>query len=218
MANDHVLELPKFVWALKIVQLVFSVLVLALAAVNVSAIAYNAHALSIFTALFSILILVYYFVAIHGSIKLYNWIALLILECLALIFWLSTWAVLAALYATPTYYSYDSYYYWYKRSLEKRITVSDYTGTFISALTFSVINFILYCITLTFISLAAHRHRKAGRPMKYGGTTASATTADIEHQPAPVSPETTQYAPPPQSGVAPTQTQPAVIQPQYTGV
>lgn len=49
MTNDHVLELPKFVWVLKIVQLVLSVLVLALAAVNVSAIAYNAHALSVFT-------------------------------------------------------------------------------------------------------------------------------------------------------------------------
>lgn len=49
MANEHVLETAKFVWALKIVQLVLSVVVLALAAVNVYVIAYNAHALTIFT-------------------------------------------------------------------------------------------------------------------------------------------------------------------------
>jgi hypothetical protein len=63
------------------------------------------------------------------------------LECLALIFWLSTWATLAALYAASAYIYSNSYvYYWYKRSLEKRITDTDYTGTFISALTFSVVN------------------------------------------------------------------------------
>jgi hypothetical protein len=49
MANNHVLELPKFVWVLKIVQLVLSVLVLALAIVNVSVAAWDAHSLSVFT-------------------------------------------------------------------------------------------------------------------------------------------------------------------------
>lgn len=92
MADHHVLETPKFVWVIKIVQLVLSVVVLALAGVNVSAIAYNAHALTIFTvsllatidipqtrdssnlsllqALFSIIIITYYLIAIHASTKL----------------------------------------------------------------------------------------------------------------------------------------------------
>lgn len=75
--------------------------------------------------------------------------ALLILEVLALIFWLSSWAILAALYATPSYYydvdTYSSYWSWnYKRSLEKRITYDEYNGTFISALAFSVIILSVY--------------------------------------------------------------------------
>lgn len=45
------------------------------------------------------IILVYYFVAVHAANAIYNWIALLVLECLAVVFWLSTWADLAAILA-----------------------------------------------------------------------------------------------------------------------
>lgn len=48
--------------------------------------------------------------------------------------------------------------------------------------------------------------------MVYGGT-GRATTTDVEQPPASVTPETTQVP----SG-APVQTQPAVVQQQYTGV
>lgn len=71
------------------------------------------------------------------------------LECLAVIFWLSTWAVLAALYADlVAAASYDDYYYSYyyydvKRSLSSRDIVGlseAYTGVLIAAMTFSIIN------------------------------------------------------------------------------
>jgi hypothetical protein len=66
------------------------------------------------------------------------------------------------------------------------------------------------------MALGAHRHRKAGRPMKYGGAGHLATTtADVE-QHAPVAPETTQYAAAPAD--PPVQSHPTTAHPQYTGV
>lgn len=47
-------------------------------------------------SIYSIGISVYYFVSLHASTQLYNWIALLVLECVAVIFWLSTWSTLVA--------------------------------------------------------------------------------------------------------------------------
>nr|POF11566.1 hypothetical protein CFP56_44404 [Quercus suber] len=49
MSNDHFLGLPKFVWEIKIAQLVLSVIILALSAFNVAVVAFNAHALAVFT-------------------------------------------------------------------------------------------------------------------------------------------------------------------------
>ena len=54
------------------------------------------------------MITAYYLISLHVAQQLYNWIALLVLECLAVVFWLSTWAVLAAAYAIVA--AYDCYY------------------------------------------------------------------------------------------------------------
>jgi hypothetical protein len=49
MANDHFLPLPSFVWILRIVQLVLSVIILGLAAANVDVAPFDAHGLAVFT-------------------------------------------------------------------------------------------------------------------------------------------------------------------------
>lgn len=61
-------------------------------------------------AIYTKLTIVYFLVATFAIKALYNWIAILILECLGVIFWLCTWAVLAAyfvLWKAYVCYPYD---------------------------------------------------------------------------------------------------------------
>lgn len=147
--HPHVLHLPRFFTIIKYIQLVISVLLIALSAFCVYLIAFSAHAYTIFVSLYTTGIIIYYLVASKASPKSYNWIALLVLEVLAVIFWLATWAVLGALYAAlaligSTYDSYDYYYYYrVKRSLEARDVYSyglAYAGCLIAAIALAVIN------------------------------------------------------------------------------
>ncbi|KAI7230320.1 hypothetical protein KC330_g7025 [Hortaea werneckii] len=169
MYRDHMLQMPRAVWILHILQLIIAVLVTALSAFMVYVIPYDATIFSIFTGSYSILILIYYFVAVHASPKLYNWIALLVLEVLALVFWLACFAALGALYAILVYigdyYVYDSY-----RKRDVYMLSVAYAAVLITCLAISIVNFIFYCVTLGFTCTAIHRHRKAGLPFKAGET------------------------------------------------
>ncbi|KAI7278816.1 hypothetical protein KC345_g5749 [Hortaea werneckii] len=167
MYRDHMLQMPMAVWVLHILQLIIAVLVTALSAFMVYVIPYDdATIFSVFTGSYSILILIYYFVAVHASPKLYNWIALLVLEVLALVFWLACFAALGAHYAFLVYYAnyyvYDSYY----RKRDLYTLGVAYTSILIACLAISIVNFVLYCVTLGFMCTAIHRHRKAGLPFK----------------------------------------------------
>ncbi|KAI7171511.1 hypothetical protein KC316_g11307 [Hortaea werneckii] len=183
MYRHHMLQVPRAVWILHILQLIIAVLATALSAFMVYVIPYDATIFSIFTVRaslsheanyktdkarqgsYSILILIYYFVAVHASPKLYNWIALLVLEVLALVFWLACFAALGALYAILVYigdyYVYDSY-----RKRDLYMLSVAYTAVLITCLAMSIVNFIIYCVTLGFTCKAIHRHRKAGLPFK----------------------------------------------------
>lgn len=103
------------------------------------------------------LILTYYFVSLHFVQVAYNWIAVLVLESLAVVFWLASFADLADTYRTGAdvvdggdYLDY-SYVYYYKNRrarrdpytgvLEKRDTTDfdTYVDVFRAAIAFSVI-------------------------------------------------------------------------------
>jgi len=85
--------------------------------------------------LFTIGILVYYFVAVHSQPQIYNWIAFLVLECVAVIFWLVVWAIFAAALAVVYFVSTD--YYYAKRSLDKRLTNGEFDAY--NAITYAVL-------------------------------------------------------------------------------
>ena len=169
----HIPTLPNSFHILKYIQLGFATLLLPLSAFNVAVLAYNAHAYAIFVALYvstsnairypvrnlqhlltsiflqTIGITIYYIVCIHSTPQSYHWMAVLVLEIVALIFWLSCWAVLAALYAVlvllGSSYDYGYYYTSYKRDLdlEKRMSYEygmAYTGCLIASLAVSVVN------------------------------------------------------------------------------
>ncbi|WPH00678.1 Hypothetical protein R9X50_00350800 [Acrodontium crateriforme] len=188
--HAHIIEQPKWVEIIRIVQAVLSVILLGFSAYGVSYIAFNAYCLTLFTALWTILVLAYYIVSIRFAPQAYNWIAVLVLETLTTIFWLSSFATLAALYssAVNAYHDYSYYYYYYRRSLEPRSTtdVSTYRNVLICAIVFSVITWLLFCATLAMLGLGIQKHRKAGGPMKADGTTTTtshemtSTAADVE--------------------------------------
>lgn len=87
-------------------------------------------------ALYTIIILVYYFVAVHRAHQIYNWIALLSLECVSVVFWLSTWSTLASWYRIVAY---D--YSLYAAAGYSHITnaASAYRGSLLGAMVLSVI-------------------------------------------------------------------------------
>ncbi|SMY27864.1 unnamed protein product [Zymoseptoria tritici ST99CH_1A5] len=199
MSHDHHLQLPKFIWPIRIVQLVLSVIVLGLSAANVDVASFDAHAFAVFTSLFSIIILTYYLVAVHAVPRAYHWMAIVALELIAVVFWLATWAALAGLYAdlvggsrrSRNYYNID------RRSPEKRSIYSDYQGVFQAAIAFSVIQFVLFCVTAVFIGLAGWRRHSSGRSAR-GATTTPAVdlenrpeTATVTNHHAPVNPNYT---------------------------
>ena len=82
--------------------------------------------------------MIYYFVCIRAKRELFNWIALLVLECFNVLWWLIVWALLAtglaaAAYIESTYD--DGYYYSAKRDLTKR---------YVSAGTYSAAGYLVY--------------------------------------------------------------------------
>jgi len=164
-------ELPKAVWILKIIQLPLAVLILAFQAFDVAIVSNSYSAFAIFAALYTIIILIYYFVAIHGANAIYNWIALLVLECLAVVFWLVQWALLAAGIAFVTWYNTNYTTVYYKRDLAKRYiseSTAEAAGDLLYvSLAFGLIEFILFCVTLGLMGAGIHKHRQAGRPMAY---------------------------------------------------
>lgn len=144
--HPHMLHLPRFFTVIKYIQLAIAFLVLGLSAFCVYWIAFSAHAYAIFVCLYTFGTIIYFLVAGKATPKSYNWVALLVLEVLAVIFWLAAWAALGALFAALAYIGsyYDStYYYNVKRSLEARDAYSygyGYAGCLLAAIALGVIN------------------------------------------------------------------------------
>lgn len=144
----HMLHLPRFFTVIKYIQLVIAVIVTALSAFCVAVLPFNAMIFALFVGVYSLGIIIYFLVASKATPKSYNWVALLILEILATIFWLAAWAIMGALFAAlaylgSTYYDDDYYYYRVKRSLEARSAYSyglGFAGCLIAAIALAVIN------------------------------------------------------------------------------
>lgn len=138
----HMLHLPRFFTILRYIQLVLAVLVLGLSAFCVYFVAFSSHAYAIFASVYTIGIIIYFLVASKATPQSYNWIALLVLEVLAVIFWLATWAALAALFALLAYVGSSYDYYYAKRDLVARDAYSyglAYAGCLLAAIALAVI-------------------------------------------------------------------------------
>jgi len=221
MSTSHVLPLPKAVFGLRIAQLVLAVVILGLAAYGVTFFAFDGDSLMLFTTLATMIITIYYIVAVVALPAAYNYWAVLSLDIFAIIFWLISFALLASEisgYGWGVSYSYsgssycDAYGYCYKKrdnSVAKRATTNVYTyrDALAAAAGLGGLEFILFIVTLVITSIYLHRHRKAGGHSSAYATQASPVTQeqkDVELQAgqqgahvAPA-PESTYYAAPQQ--------------------
>ncbi|PSR87419.1 hypothetical protein BD289DRAFT_432355 [Coniella lustricola] len=162
--REHIPDHPKGFIALRIVQLILSVVVLGLDAYTLSLLSFDANQLNIFTAVWTMIIGIYYIVVEIGgpqAWKGYNYWAVLVLDILSVIFWLVSFALMAArvapfaggievcgIYECVTY------------ALE-----GDYLTLFACCAAVAGIGgleFALFIISLTIHSIVLHRHRAAG--------------------------------------------------------
>lgn len=157
---------------------------------GLSSVIFEPGALGIFTGIATGIFVAYWFIATSASNqKLYNYWALMAVEMFVWVFWLTTFALYAdfvagtlALYNSYTDYSSLDYSYsgsgsgsgsgqqycyagicvTVKRGLTKRSTSSDpFSATIYSALAFSVLNFILFSVTMVLFIINLVRHRSA---------------------------------------------------------
>ncbi|QSZ34999.1 hypothetical protein DSL72_007861 [Monilinia vaccinii-corymbosi] len=170
----------KPLFGLRIAQLVIAIVILGLSSYGVYWLVYDGDALTLSAAVISIIICGYVIIASSLAPVMYNYWAILALDILAVVLWLSAFPTLAAQIATSVVYtsSYDTYYgayynYKIKRGLgiERRAetTWDTYKGTMIASSAFGALEFALFVATLIILSVQLHRHRKAGGHCVPGG-------------------------------------------------
>ncbi|KAI0409403.1 hypothetical protein F4802DRAFT_247417 [Xylaria palmicola] len=211
--REHIPLYPQGFVAVRIIQLVLGVICLGLSAYIVSVVPFTATVLMLFTAIVCLISSIYLLVAHFGSPAAYNYWAVLGLDIFHVIFWLISFAYVAALAAALLDYS------------------SDYGGFYYDAYAFGVVGaiaaaaaalggvqWVVYIVALVLHSIALHRHRKVGLHAMPGttstgpvaGTPAVGGAEKFQMQPQPSQPY---YPPQPNVVEAPQQYQQQQQQP-----
>lgn len=97
-SHSHIPDIPAWFGIIRIIQAFFALLTLALSAFCIDRLgSWSGFGMNIFTSIFTFLYLAYIFVTAFKLHHGYNYIAVLVLEALLFIFWLTTFALLAEL-------------------------------------------------------------------------------------------------------------------------
>jgi len=190
-SRDHILAAPLFTNGLRIAQLVVAIVILGLSAYGVTFFAFDGDDLNLFTAIATIIITVYIILATFIWPIIYNYWAILGLDIFAIVFWLTSFALLASEVAGLSFYSSasDSCYYYdgvcyrkQRRALGKRATtdIKTYRNSLAAAAGLGGLEFLLFIISLVITSIFLHRHRKAGGHCM---PVPSAATTNVEMEP-----------------------------------
>ncbi|KAH8196767.1 hypothetical protein TruAng_009059 [Truncatella angustata] len=155
--REHLPLYPKGFIAIRIVQLVLAVVVLGLTAYGVSQLAFDGDILSLFSALATLITCIYIIVAEFGAPALYNYWAVLSLDIFLVVFWLISFALLAAEIA-PYASGYCTYYYCYSLSSAEKT----YFAILAAAAGLGGAEFLAFLVSLVIHSVMLHRHRNAG--------------------------------------------------------
>ncbi|KAI0444893.1 hypothetical protein F4803DRAFT_510216 [Xylaria telfairii] len=152
--KEHIPIYPKGFVAVRIIQLVLGIICLGLTAYTVAVAPLIGAILMLFTSIVTLISGIYILVAHYGSPAAYNYWAILGLDIFHVIFWLISFALLAAQAAYLL--AYGTYYYGY---------FDGYTilGSIVAAAAaLGAVNWVVYLVALILHSIAFHRHRKAG--------------------------------------------------------
>ena len=96
MSSKHIVSLPPYTFRLRLAQIVIAALILILNIVSTAVLGgYGALGYGIFTPIATGVIVVYWYYGNYRRPQYYNRWAILILDCFAVVWWLSMWSVLA---------------------------------------------------------------------------------------------------------------------------
>ncbi|KAI1804270.1 hypothetical protein F4811DRAFT_561978 [Daldinia bambusicola] len=162
--KEHIPLYPKGFVTIRIIQLVISIICLGLSAFGVAYLVFAGDALTLFTSIATFITSIYCLVAHFGPAKAYNYWAILGLDIFLVIFWLISFAILAAQIASvfAIYHSYTSFYGDYYDLSDYDAAVNTYGGCLAAAAGLGGVEFLLYIISLSIHGVMLHRHRKAG--------------------------------------------------------
>ncbi|KAK7903358.1 hypothetical protein LTR67_001377 [Exophiala xenobiotica] len=199
----QVVPMPRWSTAVGCARVALAVVVLALTAAATSIWGgYDAFIVTLFTASASLVIFVYYFVALSYHPTLYHPWAILALEAFGVIFWLTSFATMAqwtSVYNGWWYGEGDSYGFWEapfrpedvgfaKITIVRRSANKYHAGVALAgtAAGLAAVEFVLYTVTLTVFGMSMHRQRMAAAHSSIAAT----PTADIEAGTTDKAPET----------------------------
>ncbi|KAI8951867.1 hypothetical protein F4801DRAFT_542884 [Xylaria longipes] len=196
--REHIPIYPKGFVAVRIIQLVLGIICLGLTAYAVAVVALVGPILMLFTAIVTLISSIYILVAHFGPPTAYNYWAILGLDIFHVIFWLVSFALVAAQAAYII--AYGTYYYDYYDGY------TIYGSIAAAAAALGAINWVVYLVALILHSIALHRHRKAGLHAMPGKSSSAPVTSAPAVGGAPVGGEKIQMQPQqPQTYYAPQQ-------------
>jgi len=212
--QPHMIVMPKAFLALRVFQMVFAVFVLGVCIYGAIGAPVSGVVLNIFTALATIITLIYIFVATYSQPIIYQYWAILALEIFCLIFWLISFALLASEVAIAAAYTCGGYYYYGKYySTSCNSETLGIIGLFGACAGVGGIEFVLFIVSLALFSVRLSRHRSGGGHCTPDAMATAAPQAynqngDVGHEKVEMQPQTQTYpvnAAPPQNGYYPPQ-------------
>ncbi|KXX80077.1 hypothetical protein MMYC01_202879, partial [Madurella mycetomatis] len=117
--REHIPIYPRGFIALRIVQLILTILIIALSAYSIYFLPYDGNTFILAVAVMALISSVYHLVARYGAPSIYNYWAILGLDIFFVVMWLASFALQASrvgalfalmdIYSSSSYYSYNSY-------------------------------------------------------------------------------------------------------------
>ena len=96
MSSNQIIALPAYTFRVRLAQIIIAILVLILNIVSIAILGgYGVFGYGIFTPIATCIIVGYWYNASYSRAQYYNRWAILVLDCFAVIWWLSMWSVLA---------------------------------------------------------------------------------------------------------------------------
>ena len=99
--SKQIIALPAYTFRIRLAQIIIAILILILDIVSIAVLGgYGGLGYGVFTPLATCVIVLYWYYANRSRPQYYNRWAILILDCFAVVWWLSLWSVLASWAAT----------------------------------------------------------------------------------------------------------------------